>query len=79
MEFIKKVEQIAYETELKEIMSLKKGTLICLECYETEFDKEYYAGQEKAYEYAMEKGYIELTKTYFDLFGKITQMNFKRI
>lgn len=79
MEFIKKVEQIAYETELKEIMSLRKGTTIFVECYETELDKEYYAGQEKAYRYAMDKGYIESVSINFDLYGNITNMTFKRL
>ncbi len=72
-------EKIGYETALKEIMSLRKGTIIFVECYETELDKKYYAGQDKAYQYAMEKGYIESVSINFDLYGNITNMTFKRL
>lgn len=71
MEFIKKVEQIAYETELKEIMSLKKGAIIFVECYGEELNK--------ACKYAWEKGYIESVSINCDLYGNITTMTFKRL
>lgn len=79
MEIIKSLEKIGFEKALQEIMSLRKETTIFVECYETELDKEYYAGQEKAYRYAMDKGYIESVSINFDLYGNITTMTFKRL